>query len=100
MLGNLLNTRSGPILLFIDDVWSDGMIDKSPEFKRAIGSKLLVTSRLNLKSNQPNWIRIEVNAKTNKNAAAQLLASKAANNPDETKFPLGCEVTICLFFRH
>ncbi len=100
MLGNLLNTRSGPILLFIDDSWSDGMIDKSPEFERAIGSKLLVTSRFNLKSNQPNWIRIEVNGTTNENAAAQLLASKAANKENETKFPLGCEVTLFLFFHH
>ncbi|CAK9877270.1 unnamed protein product [Sphagnum jensenii] len=90
-LADLLNARSGPILLFIDDAWDGEMIDKSPEFKRTKGSKLLVTSRFNLKLNQPNWDRIEMNRRTNYDAAAQLLARKAANNPDETKFPLGCE---------
>ncbi len=98
-LGELLNGRSGPILLFIDDVWTGEMIDNSPEFVTTKGSKLLVTSRLNLKTNQPNWIRIEMNGTTNENAAAQLLASKAANNPNETKFPLGCEVRLFSFFR-
>jgi hypothetical protein len=39
-----------------------------------------------------------MNQRTNKNAAAQLLASKAANNPKETKFPLGCEVRLSSFF--
>jgi hypothetical protein len=91
-LEDLLNGRSGPILLFIDDVWTGEMIDNSPELVATKGSKLLVTSRFNLKPNQPNWIRIEMNPRTNENAAAQLLASKAANNPNETKFPLGCEV--------
>ncbi len=100
MLGNLLNTRSGPILLFIDDAWSDGMIDKSPEFITTKGSKLLVTSRFNLNRHQPNWSRIEINERTNKNVAALLLASKAANNENETNFPLGCEVTLFLFFHH
>jgi hypothetical protein len=99
-LENLLNARSGPILLFIDDAWTGEMIDNSPEFKRTKGSKLLVTSRFNLKPNQPNWIRIEMNQTTNYHAAAQLLAKKAANNPDETKFPLGCEVSSFPFFHH
>ncbi|CAM6002457.1 unnamed protein product [Sphagnum balticum] len=90
-LADLLNARSGPILLFIDDVWTGQMIDNSPEFLTTKGSKLLVTSRFNLKLNQPNWIRIEMNGTTNKNVAARLLASKAANNPKETKFPPGCE---------
>ncbi|CAK9274049.1 unnamed protein product, partial [Sphagnum jensenii] len=90
-LADLLNACSGPILLFIDDAWNGEMIDKSPEFERTKGSKLLVTSRFNLKPNQPNWDRIEMNRRTNHDAAAQLLARKAANNPDETKFPLGCE---------
>ncbi|KAH8963207.1 hypothetical protein BDL97_05G140400 [Sphagnum fallax] len=90
-LADLLNARSGPILLFIDDAWNGQMIDNSPEFKRTKGSKLLVTSRFNLKPNQPNWVRIEMNQRTNIDAAAQLLARKAANNPNETKFPLGCE---------
>ncbi|CAM6017552.1 unnamed protein product [Sphagnum balticum] len=90
-LEDLLKARSGPILLFIDDAWTGEMIDNSPEFKRTKGSKLLVTSRFNLKPNQPNWIRIEMNQTTNYDAAAQLLARKATNNPDETKFPLGCE---------
>ncbi|CAM6038532.1 unnamed protein product [Sphagnum compactum] len=90
-LDNLLNARSGPILLFIDDVWSGQMIDNSPEFVATKGSKLLVTSRFNLKLDQSNWIRIEMNRRTNENAAAQLLASKAANDSKETKFPLGCE---------
>jgi hypothetical protein len=76
------------------------MIDKSPEFKRTKGSKLLVTSRFNLKPNQPNWDRIEMNQRTNYDAAAQLLARKAANNPKETKFPLGCEVRLFPFFHH
>jgi hypothetical protein len=87
----LLNGLSGPVLLFIDDVWTGEMIDNSPELVTTKRSKLLVTSRFNLKPNQPNWIRIEMNETTNENAAAQLLASKAANNPNETKFPLGCE---------
>ncbi|KAH8963236.1 hypothetical protein BDL97_05G142700 [Sphagnum fallax] len=90
-LADLLNACSGPILLFIDDAWNGEMIDKSPELERTKGSKLLVTSRFNLKPNQPNWDRIEMNRRTNYDAAAQLLARKAANNPDETKFPLGCE---------
>ncbi len=99
-LADLLNARSGPILLFIDDAWNAEMIDKSPELERTKGSKLLVTSRFNLKSNQPNWVRIEMNPSTNENAAAQLLASKAANDPNETKFPLGCEVRLFPFFHH
>jgi hypothetical protein len=98
MLEELLNGCCGPILLFIDDVWSEQMINYSPEFVSTKGSKLVVTSRFNLKLNQPNWIRIEMNQRTNKNAAAQLLASKAANNPKETKFPLGCEVRLSSFF--
>ncbi len=97
-LEKLLNGCCGPILLFIDDVWSEHMIDNSPEFVSTKGSKLVVTSRFNLKPNQPNWNRIEMNARTNYSAAAQLLASKAANNPNETKFPLGCEVRLSSFF--
>jgi hypothetical protein len=98
-LEELLNGRSGPILLFVDDVWTGEMIDNSPEFVTTKGSKLLVTSRFNLKPNQSNWIRIEMNGTTNKSAAAQLLARKAANNPNETKFPLGCVVRF-FFFSH
>jgi hypothetical protein len=97
-LKELLNGLSGPVLLFIDDVWTGEMIDNSPELVTTKESKLLVTSRFNLKPNQPNWIRIEMNGTTNENAAAQLLASKAANNPNETKFPLGCEVRLFPFF--
>jgi hypothetical protein len=97
-LEELLNGRSGPILLFIIDAWIGQMIDNSPEFERTKGSKLLVTSRFNLKLNQPNWIRIEMNGTTNDNAAAQLLTSKAANNLNETKFPLGCKVRLFPFF--
>jgi len=99
-LEDLLNGRSGPILLFIDDVWTGEMIDSSPELVATKGSKLLVTSRFNLKPNQPNWDRIEMNRRTNYDAAAQLLASKAANNPNEKKFPLGCEVGLFPFFHH
>ncbi len=94
----LFNGRYGPILLFVDDAWTGQMIDNSPEFVATKGSKLVVTSRFNLKLNQPNWIRIEMNGTTNGTAAAQLLASKAANNPKETKFPLGCEVRLFPFF--
>ncbi len=97
-LEELLNGRPGPILLLIDDVWTGQMIDNSPEFERTKGSKLLVTSRFNLKLNQPSWFRMEMNGTTNKHAAAQLLASKAANNPKETKFPLDCEVRLIPFF--
>jgi len=97
-LEELLNARCGPILLFIDDVWSGQMIDNSPEFVATKGSKLIVTSRFNLKPNQPNWIRIEMNERTNYSAAARLLASKAANNPKEKKIPLGCEVRLSSFF--
>ncbi len=99
-LADLLNARSGPILLFIDDAWNGEMIDNSPELSRTKGSKLLVTSRFNLKPNQPDWVRIEMNQRTNYDAAAQLLARKAANNPNETKFPLGCEVRLFPFFHH
>ncbi len=99
-LADVLNAGSGPILLFIDDVWNGDMIDNSPEFLTTKGSKLLVTSRFNLKPNQPNWDRIEMNRSTNENAAAKLLASKAANDPNETKFPLGCEVRLFPFFHH
>ncbi len=97
-LGDLLNARSGPILLFIDDAWSEQMINNSPEFVTTKGSKLLVTSRFNLFPSQPNWSRMEINERTNENVAALLLTSKAANNRNETKFPLGCEVTLFLFF--
>jgi hypothetical protein len=41
-----------------------------------------------------------MNGTTNKNVAARLLASKAANNPKETKFPPGCEVRLFPFFHH
>jgi hypothetical protein len=99
-LGDLLNARSGPILLFIDDAWSEQMINNSPEFVTTKGSKLLVTSRFNLFPSQPTWSRMEINERTNENVAALLLTSKAANNRNETKFPLGCEVTLFLFFHH
>ncbi len=97
---DLLNVHSGPILLFIDDVWNREMIDNSPEFFTTKGSKLVVTSRFNLKLKQANWTRIEMNGTTNENVAAQLLASKAANNPNETEFPPGCEVRLFPFFHH
>ncbi len=98
-MGERLNALSGSFLLSIDDVWTGEMIDNSPELMTK-GSKLLVTSRFNLEPNQPNWIGIEMNRQTNERVAAQLLASKAANNPNETKFPLGCEVRLFPFFHH
>jgi hypothetical protein len=37
-------------------------------------------------------IRIKVDEQSNEHLAAKLLASKAANDPEETEFPQGCEV--------
>ncbi len=41
---------------------------------------------------QPELIQIKIGGETKCFAAAKLLASKAANDPTETKFPVGCEV--------
>ncbi|CAM6001446.1 unnamed protein product [Sphagnum balticum] len=54
-----------------------------------MGSKLLITSRNPLKGLPAK--RIEVDEGSNKNLAAKLLASKAADDPKETRFPQGCE---------
>jgi hypothetical protein len=59
-----------------------------------MGSKLLITSRNPLKGLPAK--RIEVDEGSNKNLAAKLLASKAADDPKETRFPQGCEVKTLL----
>ncbi|KAH9545574.1 hypothetical protein CY35_12G054900 [Sphagnum magellanicum] len=78
----------GPWLLFIDDVWSVKSISWSPE---PIGDscKLVLTSRFELK----DWpaTRIKIDEESNRDIAAQLLASKAAGDPLVTEFPPGCE---------
>lgn len=80
----------GPWLLFIDDVWSVKSISRSPE---PIGDscKLVLTSRFELKD-LPSTTRIKIDEKSNRDIAAQLLASKAAGDPLVTEFPPGCKV--------
>ncbi len=76
-------------LLIVDDVWSGGLICQSP-IPSNMGCKLLITSRFPLK--ELSAIRIKVDEHSNNDVAAKLLASKAANDPEETRFPQGCEV--------
>jgi hypothetical protein len=89
MLQEQLDKLGGNWLLVVDDVWNGGLIHHSPE-PRNMGSKLLITSRFPL--NGLPAIRIKVDEWSNNDLAAKLLASKAADNPEETTFPKGCEV--------
>jgi len=87
MLQEKLNALSGPWLLFIDNVWSDEMIYKSPRPSNTRPCKFLITSRFDLMLDQPELIQIKIGEETNCFAAAKLLIIQT-----ETKFPVGCEV--------
>jgi hypothetical protein len=89
MLQEELNKLGENWLLVVDDVWSSGLIDKCP-IPSNMGSRLLITSRFPM--NELQAIRIKLDEQSNKDLAANLLASKAANDPKETRFPQGCEV--------
>ncbi len=89
MLQEQLDKLGGNWLLMVDDVWSGGLIHQSPEPSN-MGCKLLFTSRFPFKGLPA--IRIEVDEWSNKDLTAKLLASKAADDPEETRFPQGCEV--------
>jgi len=89
MLQEQLDKVGGNWLLVVDDVWSGALIHHSPQ-PRNMGSKLLITSRFPL--NGLPAIRIKVDENSNNDRAAKLLASKATNDPEETRFPQGCEV--------
>ncbi|CAM6043671.1 unnamed protein product [Sphagnum compactum] len=88
MLQEQLNNLRENWLLLVDDVWRSRLIDESP-IPSNMGSRLLITSRFPLKGLPA--IRIKVDEQNNEDLAAKLLASKAANNPEETRFPKGCE---------
>ncbi|CAK9216345.1 unnamed protein product [Sphagnum troendelagicum] len=88
MLQEQLNNLHENWLLVVDDVWSSRLIIESP-IPRNTGSRLLITSRFPLK--ELPAIRIKVDQRSNNDLAAKLLASKAANDPEETTFPKGCE---------
>jgi hypothetical protein len=89
MLQEELDKLGGNWLLVVDDVWSNRLIDESP-IPSNMGCKLLITSRFPLKGLPA--IRIKVDEWSNKDLATKLLASKAADDPEETRFPQGCEV--------
>jgi hypothetical protein len=88
-LQNELDKLGGSSLLMLDNVWSGGLIYQSPQ-PRNMGSRLLITSRFPLEGLQA--IQIKVDGQSNQDLDAKLLASKAADNPEETRFPQGCEV--------
>jgi hypothetical protein len=89
MLQEQLNNLGENWLLVVDDVRSNRLIDEYP-IPSNNGCKLLFTSRFSLK--ELPAIRIKFDGHSNNDLAAKLLASKAANDPKETKFPQGCEV--------
>jgi hypothetical protein len=89
MLQEKLNNLRENWLLVVDDVWRSRLIIESP-IPRNTGSRLLITSRFPLK--ELPAIRIKVDEWSNKDVATKLLASKAANDPEKTGFPQGCEV--------
>jgi hypothetical protein len=89
MLQEQLNNLGENWLLMIDDVWRSRFLDESP-IPSNMGSKLLITSRFPLKGLPA--IRIKVDEVSNEGLAAKLLASKAADDPEKTSFPQGCEV--------
>jgi hypothetical protein len=89
MLQEELGKLGGNWLLVVDDVWSNRFIYESP-IPSNMGCRLLITSRFPLK--ELPAIRINLDEHNNGKLAAKLLASKAANDPKETRFPQGCEV--------
>jgi hypothetical protein len=84
-----LDNLGGNWLLVVDDVGNDRSIYESP-IPSNKGGKLLITSRF--PSEGLTAIRMKVDEQSNKDLAAKLLASKAADDPEETRFPQGCEV--------
>jgi hypothetical protein len=89
MLQEELDNLGGNWLLVVDDVGNDRSIYESP-IPSNKGGKLLITSRF--PSEGLTAIRMKVDEQSNKDLAAKLLASKAADDPEETRFPQGCEV--------
>ncbi|CAM6006769.1 unnamed protein product [Sphagnum balticum] len=95
MLQEELNKRPGPWLLFIDNVWDEKSIPQSP-FPSNQSCKLLLTSRFEL--GHLRAIPVSLHEDTIYDIATRLLASTAANDPDKTEFPLGCEEIIAVSF--
>lgn len=83
-----LDTLHGPWLLFIDDVWNEKSIYQSPLPSDKF-CKVVITSRFKL--DELPAIRIKIDESSNNDIATRLLASKAANDPHQTRFPPGCE---------
>ncbi len=84
-----LNSLHAPWLLFIDDVWNERSIHQSPRPSDKL-CKVVITSRFEL--HDLPAIRIKIDESSNTDIATRLLASKAANDPHQTRFPPGCEV--------
>ncbi len=80
MLQEKLNALPGPWLLFIDNVWSDEMIYKSPRPSNTRPCKFLITSRFDLMLDQPELIRIKIGEETNCFSAAKLLMIQQKRN--------------------
>jgi hypothetical protein len=89
MVQEQLNNLGENWLLVVDHAWTSGLIYECP-IPSNMGCRLLIISRFPM--NELQAIRIEVDEWSNKDLAANLLASKAANDPKETRFPQGCEV--------
>jgi hypothetical protein len=89
MLQEQLNHLHENWLLVVDDVWRSRLIIESP-IPSNMGCKLLITSRFPLKELPAD--RIYVDEWSNNDVATKLLASKAADDPEETRFLEGCEV--------
>ncbi len=89
MLQEQLNNLGENWLLVVDDVLSSRLIDESP-IPSNMGCKLLITSRFPLEELPAD--RIYVDEWSNKDVARKLLASKAAKDPEETRFPEECQV--------
>ncbi|CAM6035758.1 unnamed protein product [Sphagnum compactum] len=83
-----LDTLHRPWLLFIDDVWNEKSIYQSPHPSDKF-CKVVITSRFEL--DELPAIRIKIDESSNTDIATRLLASKAANDPHQTRFPPGCE---------
>ncbi|KAH8947946.1 hypothetical protein BDL97_11G071500 [Sphagnum fallax] len=83
-----LDSLRGPWLLFIDDVWNERSIHQSPLPSDKL-CKVVITSRFEL--HDLPAIRIKIDESSNTDIATRLLASKAANDPHQTRFPPGCE---------
>jgi len=93
MLQEQLNMCPGPWLLFIDNVWSVKSISQLP-VPNDESCKLVITSRFEL--TKFDATRIKIDEDSNWHISIQLLASEAANDPNVTEFPPGCEVISAL----